>query len=165
MTHKTGPGMLSRHLPAAATLPLNSLHPQVRCGSQEMCGSWTERGCLVRWESQAECWFPTKCGSCVRCGSWEKCGSQERWGGQREVGVLGKVWVPGEVWLHCSRDPKPCCAQRRCWDLSVPMRNWCWAPAPFWDSAQSDLLVLGWQKRPTFLYQRSNPSCQKHLSW
>ena len=73
-------------------------------------------------------------------------------GVQGEVGVLGKVWVPGEVWLHCSRDPKPRCAQRQSWDLSVPMRNWGWAPAPFWDSSYSDLPVLGGQKRPTFLF-------------
>jgi len=63
LTHETGPGMPTRHLPAAVTLPLESLHPQARYGSQEMCGSWTEHGCLVRWESRAACRSPTRCGA------------------------------------------------------------------------------------------------------
>lgn len=84
-----------------------------------------------------------------------------------EVGVLAKAQGPGEVWLCCSRDPKLCCApeHRSKAGISAPVRNWAWAPAPFWGSSQSDLPVSGGQKRPTSLFQRSNPSCQKHLSW
>jgi len=85
-----------------------------------------------------------------------------------EAGVPAKVWAAGEVWLRCSGDPKPRCAWRQSWDLTVPMTNRRWAPAPSQASSRSDLPVFGaggGQERRTFLCQSSEPSCPKSRSW
>lgn len=74
-----------------------------------------EMGSQERWVSKE------------RWGSWVRSGSQEMWG-SIALGIPNHALYRGKAGIS---------------DLSAPMGNCGWASAPFWDSSQSNLPVLG----------------------